>query len=215
MSLSIRSETTQKKEEIQTAEIWNQKSHRIHDAVLYQKLSSGDQFSLERIAEKAGEKGIYIEKIEEKEPLMQGIWTIRRIQISGNHLLPYLDFFDIIQDETMWTSLEFHRLERKITSFFLKVKFKLFTIEAPMKKRNIVLIGPMGTGKSRAAKLLADGLEWQLADTDRILEKETGMKMAVFWRSAGPEAFAEKEKKLLKKCAIIMRPLLPWAVIFP
>ena len=44
LSLSIRSETTQKKEEIQTAEIWNQKSHRIHDAVLYQKLSSEISF---------------------------------------------------------------------------------------------------------------------------------------------------------------------------
>lgn len=127
LSLSIRSETTQKKEEIQTAEIWNQKSHRIHDAVLYQKLSSGDQFSLERIAEKAGEKGIYIEKIEEKEPLMQGIWTIRRIQISGeSSFYRILDFFDIIQDETMWKSLEFHRLERKNNKLFFEGEIQTF-----------------------------------------------------------------------------------------
>ena len=46
-----------------------------------------------------------------------------------------------------------------------------------MKKRNIVLIGPMGTGKSRAARILADGLGWQLADTDRIMEKETGIRI--------------------------------------
>ena len=46
--------------------------------------------------------------------------------------------------------------------------------EVRMKKRNIVLIGPMGTGKSRAAKILADGFDWQLADTDRMMERETG-----------------------------------------
>ena len=70
-----------------------------------------------------------------------------------------------------------------------------------MKKRNIVLIGPMGTGKSRAAKILADGLDWQLADTDRMMERDTGMKIADFYRDAGAEAFAEKEmlKIALKK----------------
>jgi shikimate kinase len=84
-----------------------------------------------------------------------------------------------------------------------------------MKKRNIVLIGPMGTGKSRAAKLLADGLEWQLADTDRILEKETGMKMAVFWRSAGPEAFAEKEKEIIEKVRYYHEAVIAMGGNFP
>ena len=62
-----------------------------------------------------------------------------------------------------------------------------------MKKRNIVLIGPMGTGKSRAAKILADGFDWQLADTDRMMERETGMRIADYYRAAGDEAFEEKE----------------------
>ncbi|MEE0291083.1 shikimate kinase [Dialister sp.] len=69
--------------------------------------------------------------------------------------------------------------------------------EVPMKKRNIVLIGPMGTGKSRAAKILSDGLEWQLADTDRMMERETGKKIADFYKEAGPEAFAEKEMQVI------------------
>lgn len=68
-----------------------------------------------------------------------------------------------------------------------------------MKKRNIVLIGPMGTGKSRAARILADGLDWQLADTDRIMEKETGMKMADYWRKVGAEAFQRKELEIIRR----------------
>lgn len=66
-----------------------------------------------------------------------------------------------------------------------------------MKKRNIVLIGPMGTGKSRAARILADGLGWQLADTDRIMERITGEKIADYWRNAGPEAFARTEMEII------------------
>ena len=50
----------------------------------------------------------------------------------------------------------------------------------------------MGTGKSRAARILADGLGWQLADTDRIMEKETGMKMAEYWRVAGGRISEER-----------------------
>ena len=54
----------------------------------------------------------------------------------------------------------------------------------------------MGTGKSRAAKILSDGLEWQLADTDRMMERETGKKIADICKVAGPETFAKKEKKI-------------------
>lgn len=68
-----------------------------------------------------------------------------------------------------------------------------------MKKRNIVLIGPMGTGKSRAAKILADGFGWQLADTDRMMERETGMRIADYYRTAGAEAFEEKEMALINR----------------
>lgn len=68
-----------------------------------------------------------------------------------------------------------------------------------MKKRNIVLIGPMGTGKSRAARILADGLDWQLADTDRMMEKDTGMRIAEYYQSAGPDAFTAKEKEIINR----------------
>ena len=65
-----------------------------------------------------------------------------------------------------------------------------------MKKRNIVLIGPMGTGKSRAARILADGLGFQLADTDQIIKHETGMKIATYYKLNGEKLFAKKKWKL-------------------
>ena len=55
----------------------------------------------------------------------------------------------------------------------------------------------MGTGKSRAARILADGLDWQLADTDRMMEKDTGMRIAEYYQSAGPDAFTAKEKEII------------------
>ena len=57
----------------------------------------------------------------------------------------------------------------------------------------------MGTGKSRAAKILADGFDWQLADTDRMMERETGMRIADYYRAAGAEAFEEKEMALINR----------------
>ena len=57
----------------------------------------------------------------------------------------------------------------------------------------------MGTGKSRAAKILSDGFDWQLADTDRMMERETGMKIAEYYKSVGAEAFAEKEISLISR----------------
>ncbi|MBS6028177.1 MAG: (d)CMP kinase, partial [Negativicoccus succinicivorans] len=43
-----------------------------------------------------------------------------------------------------------------------------------IKKRNIVLIGSMGTGKSHVGRMLARELGWQFIDTDRFLERERG-----------------------------------------
>ncbi|MDY6084060.1 MAG: shikimate kinase [Dialister sp.] len=68
-----------------------------------------------------------------------------------------------------------------------------------MKKRNLVLIGPMGTGKSRAAKILSDGFGWQLADTDRMMEKRTGRRIADYYRTAGAEAFSAMEMEIINR----------------
>lgn len=84
-----------------------------------------------------------------------------------------------------------------------------------MKKRNIVLIGPMGTGKSRAARILADGLGFQLADTDRMIKNETGMKIAEFYRKKGERAFDRKEMEIIKKVRYYHEAVIAMGGNFP
>ena len=47
-----------------------------------------------------------------------------------------------------------------------------------MMKRNIVLVGMMGSGKSHIGRKLAQRLKWQFVDTDRRLERAVGIE----WR---------------------------------
>ena len=44
-----------------------------------------------------------------------------------------------------------------------------------MMKRNIVLVGMMGSGKSHIGRKLAQRLGWQFVDTDRRIERAVGM----------------------------------------
>ena len=50
-----------------------------------------------------------------------------------------------------------------------------------MMKRNIVLVGMMGSGKSHIGRKLAQRLNWQFVDTDRRIERAVGMTIADFF----------------------------------
>lgn len=84
-----------------------------------------------------------------------------------------------------------------------------------MKKRNIVLIGPMGTGKSRAARILADGLGFQLADTDRIIKHEMGMKIATYYKLNGEKAFRKKETEIINRVRYYHEAVIAMGGNFP
>lgn len=62
-----------------------------------------------------------------------------------------------------------------------------------MVKRNIVLVGMMGSGKSHIGRKLAQRMNWQFVDTDRRLERDTAMSIAEYYGSFGVKAFREKE----------------------
>ena len=61
-----------------------------------------------------------------------------------------------------------------------------------MMKRNIVLVGMMGSGKSHIGRKLAQRLKWQFVDTDRRLERAVGMTIAEFYNEAGETIFRER-----------------------
>ena len=52
-------------------------------------------------------------------------------------------------------------------------------------KRNIMLIGSMGSGKSHFGRNLAERKGWQFVDTDRVLESRFGLPIAEIFKKIG------------------------------
>ena len=65
---------------------------------------------------------------------------------------------------------------------------------------NIVLVGPMGAGKSAVGALLARRLGVPFADMDALIEAEAGARIADLFRDAGEAAFRARESALLARC---------------
>lgn len=64
---------------------------------------------------------------------------------------------------------------------------------------NIVLVGPMGAGKSVAGALLARRLGLPFVDLDAAVETEAGTRIAELFRREGEAAFRERESALLDR----------------
>jgi shikimate kinase len=65
----------------------------------------------------------------------------------------------------------------------------------------IVLIGFMGSGKSKVGRLLAKKLGWPLFDTDEMLVKEAGASIADLIKTHGEPLFRSMETKLVQSVA--------------
>ena len=63
-------------------------------------------------------------------------------------------------------------------------------------KRNLVLLGMMGSGKSTIGYLLSKSLNLEFCDIDLIIEKETGCKIAEFFNTEGENSFRKIEEKI-------------------
>lgn len=82
-------------------------------------------------------------------------------------------------------------------------------------KRNIVLIGFMGSGKSHLGRNLADAKGWQFVDTDRLLERRYNMPIAQIYSKIGEKAFRKAELDILKKVCMYHEAVISVGGNFP
>jgi len=66
-------------------------------------------------------------------------------------------------------------------------------------RKNIIITGFMGTGKSVVAKELARKLVMEFIDMDQIIEERQGMSISDIFGRYGEKYFREPENKLIKE----------------
>lgn len=66
-------------------------------------------------------------------------------------------------------------------------------------KRNIILIGPMGAGKSTIGRQLAQQLNMEFFDSDQEIERRTGADVSWVFDVEGEEGFREREEKVINE----------------
>jgi len=71
-------------------------------------------------------------------------------------------------------------------------------VSSPPDSDRIVLIGFMGSGKTSVGRLLASRLDWELVDTDALVEARAGAMIADIFREKGEPAFRELEAEVLE-----------------
>lgn len=67
--------------------------------------------------------------------------------------------------------------------------------------QNIFLIGPMGSGKTTIGRQLATRLDRKFYDSDREIEKRTGVDVALIFEIEGEEGFRLRETKMISELA--------------
>jgi shikimate kinase len=68
-------------------------------------------------------------------------------------------------------------------------------------KRNLVLIGFMGTGKSTLGRLCAAELGYGFCDSDHVLEARAGCSIADLFARDGEAQFREREREVIQELA--------------
>ena len=66
-----------------------------------------------------------------------------------------------------------------------------------MSHRNIILIGPMGSGKSTIGKIIARRLHREFEDSDHYIEERTGVDIARIFDVEGEQGFRDREANAL------------------
>ena len=66
-------------------------------------------------------------------------------------------------------------------------------------KKNLVLLGMMGTGKTRIGKYVAKKLKINFFDIDKLVEKKNEMKITEIFKTKGEIYFRKEEKFVTMK----------------
>lgn len=67
------------------------------------------------------------------------------------------------------------------------------------KSDNIILIGPMGSGKTSTGRILAKEMRFDFVDTDEEVVKRTGVSIAYIFDVEGETGFRQREHQALMK----------------
>ena len=97
--------------------------------------------------------------------------------------------------QQLWFEVEF--AQEEINEVIAKTSNKL--LEMFGTKKNIVLCGFMGSGKSTIGKALAETLNMEFVDTDVLIEEKEGMKISQIFEKFGEKHFRELETKVIEK----------------
>ncbi len=68
-----------------------------------------------------------------------------------------------------------------------------------MSHRNIILIGPMGSGKSTIGNIIARRLHREFQDSDHFIEARTGVDIARIFDVEGEQGFRDRESNALNE----------------
>ncbi|MBT8434483.1 MAG: shikimate kinase AroK [Gammaproteobacteria bacterium] len=68
-----------------------------------------------------------------------------------------------------------------------------------MSHRNIILIGPMGSGKSTIGNIIAKRLHREFEDSDHFIEQRTGVDIARIFDIEGEQGFRDRESSALSE----------------
>jgi shikimate kinase len=70
-------------------------------------------------------------------------------------------------------------------------------------KRNIYLVGPMGSGKSAVGRILARMVDAPFLDSDAEIEKRTGVDISYIFEREGESRFRQREKEAIEALTAI------------
>src|SRR5688572_16407535 len=72
----------------------------------------------------------------------------------------------------------------------------------------IILTGFSGTGKTAVSPILAERLNWELVDTDRIVEERAGKAILEIFRDQGEDHFRNLEADALREACVRERVVI-------